>query len=173
MSYRTPLDLRDGVLRPSHLSEPHFISNLTLDHCCHPSAGALAPAFTSQAIAGAAMGCLMCYGSKVGWYHRVFLPVIVLEIARRHGSIWGTIDLCALCMVAAGVQRADSRANAVLPRPAYQARVPRRSRALSGSVVAWVFALLEPRFIHRTASFSVHLSRSRCTVAVRSLTSES
>ena len=48
------------------------------------------------------MGCLMCYGSKVGWYHRVFLPVIVLELAGGGGSIWGAIDLCALCMVAAG-----------------------------------------------------------------------
>ena len=48
------------------------------------------------------MGCLMCYGSKIGWYHRVFLPVIVLELAGGGGSIWGAIDLCALCMVAAG-----------------------------------------------------------------------
>ena len=44
----------------------------------------------------------MCYGSKIGWYHRVFLPVIVLELAGGGGSIWGAIDLCALCMVAAG-----------------------------------------------------------------------
>ncbi|CAB1116454.1 unnamed protein product [Ectocarpus sp. CCAP 1310/34] len=57
-----------------------------------------------QALVGAAMGCLMCYGSKIGWYHRVFLPVIVLELARGEGgSIWGAIDLCALCMVAAGL----------------------------------------------------------------------
>lgn len=48
------------------------------------------------------MGCLMCYGSKVGWYHRMFLPVIVLELAAGEGSVWGAIDLCALCMVAAG-----------------------------------------------------------------------
>lgn len=48
------------------------------------------------------MGCLMCYGSKIGWYHRVFLPVIVLELSGGGGSIWGAIDLCALCMVAAG-----------------------------------------------------------------------
>lgn len=49
------------------------------------------------------MGCLMCYGSKVGWYHRLFLPIIVLELAGgTGGSIWGSIDLCALCMVAAG-----------------------------------------------------------------------
>ncbi|CAM9863098.1 unnamed protein product [Ectocarpus sp. 13 AM-2016] len=57
-----------------------------------------------QAVVGAGMGCLMCYGSKIGWYHRVFLPVIVLELARGEGgSIWGAIDLCALCMVAAGL----------------------------------------------------------------------
>ncbi|CAM9173990.1 unnamed protein product, partial [Ectocarpus fasciculatus] len=60
-----------------------------------------------QALVGAGMGCLMCYGSKIGWYHRVFLPVIVLELARGEGgsmgSIWGAIDLCALCMVAAGL----------------------------------------------------------------------
>lgn len=49
------------------------------------------------------MGCLMCYGSKIGWYHRVFLPVIVLELSGGGGgSIWGAVDLCALCMVAAG-----------------------------------------------------------------------
>lgn len=56
----------------------------------------------AQAIAGAGMGCLMCYGSKVGWYHRVFLPVIVLELSGGQGSIWGAMDLCALCMIAAG-----------------------------------------------------------------------
>jgi len=45
----------------------------------------------------------MCYGSKVGWYHRIFLPVIVLELGEgTGGSIWGAIDLCSLCMVAAG-----------------------------------------------------------------------
>lgn len=55
-----------------------------------------------QAMVGVGMGCLMCYGSKVGWYHRVFLPIIVLELAGGRGSIWGAIDLCALCMVAAG-----------------------------------------------------------------------
>lgn len=48
------------------------------------------------------MGCLMYYGSKVGWYHRVFLPLIVLELSDGRGSIWGAMDLCALCMVAAG-----------------------------------------------------------------------
>ncbi|CBJ32376.1 conserved unknown protein [Ectocarpus siliculosus] len=59
------------------------------------------------------MGCLMCYGSKIGWYHRVFLPVIVLELARGEGgSIWGAIDLCALCMVAAGGRNALSSPNA-------------------------------------------------------------
>ncbi|CAN0119952.1 unnamed protein product, partial [Scytosiphon promiscuus] len=56
-----------------------------------------------RAAIGAGMGCLMCYGSKVGWYHRFFLPVIVLELAAGSGSIWGSIDLCALCMVAAGL----------------------------------------------------------------------
>lgn len=56
----------------------------------------------AQAVVGAGMGCLMCYGLKIGWYHRVFLPVIVLELEDGAGSIWGAIDLCVLCMVAAG-----------------------------------------------------------------------
>lgn len=70
----------------------------------HRSCGLHVHKCVAQGVIGAAMGCLMCYGSKVGWYHRVFLPVIVLELAAGGGSIWGAIDLCALCMVAAGTR---------------------------------------------------------------------
>eukprot|EP00903_Cladosiphon_okamuranus_P011494 g10826.t1 len=78
-----------------------------------------------KAVVGAGMGCLMCYGSKVGWYHRVFLPVIVLELSGGQGSIWGAMDMCALCMVAAGLCAAH------LVRPDTKADVPLARRGLA------------------------------------------
>ena len=56
---------------------------------------------------GFMFGCLFCYGSKVGWYHSIFLPIILIEMERGEGSIWGTIDECALVLVSAGICAAN------------------------------------------------------------------
>jgi len=56
---------------------------------------------------GFSLGCLFCYGSKVGWYHSIFLPIILIEMERGEASIWETIDECALVLVSAGICAAN------------------------------------------------------------------
>lgn len=56
---------------------------------------------------GFLMGCIFVYGSKVGWYHSILLPVILLEMELGHPSIWGAIDECTLVLVSAGICAAN------------------------------------------------------------------
>eukprot|EP00978_Attheya_sp_CCMP212_P001131 scaffold2345_cov51-Attheya_sp.AAC.3 len=56
---------------------------------------------------GFAFGCIYCYGSKVGWYHSFFLPVILLETEHGNASFWGAIDECTLVLVSAGICAAN------------------------------------------------------------------
>ena len=53
------------------------------------------------------VGCLFCYGSKVGWYHSIFLPVILIEMEHGEASLWGAMDECTLVMVSAGICAAN------------------------------------------------------------------
>lgn len=56
---------------------------------------------------GFVYGCIFVYGSKIGWYHSIFLPLIMLEMDSSTGhnaaSLLGAIDLCTLVMVCAGI----------------------------------------------------------------------
>eukprot|EP00542_Grammatophora_oceanica_P013324 CAMPEP_0194041092 /NCGR_PEP_ID=MMETSP0009_2-20130614/12997_1 /TAXON_ID=210454 /ORGANISM="Grammatophora oceanica, Strain CCMP 410" /LENGTH=541 /DNA_ID=CAMNT_0038684445 /DNA_START=38 /DNA_END=1663 /DNA_ORIENTATION=+ len=52
---------------------------------------------------GFAMGCFSCYGSKVGYYHALWLPIILIEMEFGSASLWGTIDECTLVLVSAGI----------------------------------------------------------------------
>jgi hypothetical protein len=56
---------------------------------------------------GFLMGCIFVYGSKVGWYHSILLPVILLEMELGHPSILGAIDECTLVLVSAGICAAN------------------------------------------------------------------
>lgn len=49
------------------------------------------------------LGCLSCYGSKVGWYHSVHLPLILIEMEMGNASFLGAIDELTLVLVCAGV----------------------------------------------------------------------
>ena len=49
-------------------------------------------------------GCIFVYGSKIGWYHSVFLPLILIEMdGTSNPSLLGAMDQCALVMVCAGI----------------------------------------------------------------------
>ena len=48
-------------------------------------------------------GCLCCYGSKVGWYHSLILPIILVEMECGSPSFFGAIDELTLVLVCAGV----------------------------------------------------------------------
>ena len=48
-------------------------------------------------------GCFCCYGSKVGWYHSVILPIILIEMECGSPSFFGAIDELSLVLVCAGV----------------------------------------------------------------------
>ena len=57
-------------------------------------------------------GCFFVYGSKVGMYHSLFLPAILLEMDSAGGvgeeaSLLGAIDECTLAMVCAGICAAN------------------------------------------------------------------
>jgi len=49
------------------------------------------------------LGCLSCYGSKVGWYHAIHLPLILVEMECGEASFLGAIDELTLVVVCAGV----------------------------------------------------------------------
>jgi hypothetical protein len=57
--------------------------------------------------AGFLIGCIFCYGSKVGYYHALFLPIILIEMEHCEASIWGAIDECTLVLVSAGISAAN------------------------------------------------------------------
>ena len=52
---------------------------------------------------GFVLGCVFVYGSKVGWYHTIFLPIILIEMEHENASLWGSIDVCTLVMISTGV----------------------------------------------------------------------
>mmetsp|Transcript_17160 Transcript_17160/g.37540 ORF Transcript_17160/g.37540 Transcript_17160/m.37540 type:complete len:289 (+) Transcript_17160:776-1642(+) len=49
------------------------------------------------------LGFLFCYGSKSGWYHSIFLPIILIEMELGDASMLGALDLLTLVLVCAGV----------------------------------------------------------------------
>jgi hypothetical protein len=49
------------------------------------------------------LGSFFCYGSKVGWYHSIFLPIILVEMELGDAAILGTMDQLALVLVGAGI----------------------------------------------------------------------
>ena len=48
-------------------------------------------------------GWLFCYGSKVGWYHSIFLPLILVEMELGDASLFGAMDELTLVLVSAGI----------------------------------------------------------------------
>ena len=52
---------------------------------------------------GFCFGCLFCYGSKVGWYHAIILPLILIEMERGDASLLGAVDELTLVLVSAGI----------------------------------------------------------------------
>ena len=49
-------------------------------------------------------GCIFVYGSKIGWYHSIFLPLILVEMdGTAYPSLLGAMDECTLVMVCAGI----------------------------------------------------------------------
>jgi hypothetical protein len=49
------------------------------------------------------LGGIFCYGSKVGWYHSIFLPLILVSMELGDASLLGTLDELTLVMVSAGI----------------------------------------------------------------------
>lgn len=49
------------------------------------------------------IGSVFCYGSKVGWYHSIYLPVILIEMEVGDAAVFGCIDQLTLVLVGAGI----------------------------------------------------------------------
>lgn len=62
-----------------------------------------ATAFAARLGIGFLWGCLCCYGSKVGWYHAFFLPILLIEMENGDPSFFGAIDELTLVLVCAGI----------------------------------------------------------------------
>merc|ERR1712216_1038717 len=54
------------------------------------------------AVSGGALGVAMCLGSRIGWDHAYFLPLILAEMEVGDLSIVGAVDWLALAIVVAG-----------------------------------------------------------------------
>ena len=53
---------------------------------------------------GFVCGCIFVFGSKNGWYHSIFLPLILIEMdGSTFPSLLGAMDECTLVMVCAGI----------------------------------------------------------------------
>lgn len=63
----------------------------------HPGSSILGDIF------GFVCGCIFCYGSKVGWYHAIYLPIILIEMEIGMPSVLGAMDECTLVLVCAGI----------------------------------------------------------------------
>lgn len=72
-------------------------------HLKGPSGGALLDALPLRWGYGFLVGATFCYGSKRGWYHKIYLPLILIEMERGNPSILGAIDECTLVLVSAGI----------------------------------------------------------------------
>jgi hypothetical protein len=71
-------------------------------------------------------GCIFVYGSKVGWYHSIFLPLILIEMdGTLDASLLGAMDECTLVMVCAGI----CAGNLVVPPP--------NSKGVGSSSLSW------------------------------------
>jgi hypothetical protein len=57
--------------------------------------------------AGFLIGVLFCLGSKVGFYHAICLPIILIEMELGAPSLWGAIDEATLVLVSAGICSAN------------------------------------------------------------------
>ncbi|CAB9508598.1 phosphotransferase system component [Seminavis robusta] len=62
---------------------------------------------TDKSLGAFLWGCLCCYGSKVGWYHALFLPLILVEMELGEASCLGAIDELTLVLVCAGICAAN------------------------------------------------------------------
>lgn len=58
-------------------------------------------------VAGAVGGLLIWPALMIGGYHAVFLPIIMLQMSKYGNSFLGSIDMCGLVMVAAGINLAS------------------------------------------------------------------
>ncbi|CAM9366576.1 unnamed protein product [Phaeothamnion confervicola] len=63
----------------------------------------LALPIAARAAAGAALGVATCWGSQVGYYHAVMLPLILLEGEDGGYTLLGAFDMVVLCAVSAGI----------------------------------------------------------------------
>ena len=72
-----------------------------LDRLEAPSAGGKVGPLS--ALLGAGVGAAMAWGSQVGLYHSLFLPLIVLEMERGAPSFLGAVDWCSLCLSSGGI----------------------------------------------------------------------
>jgi len=63
----------------------------------------LLPPIWKRTLVGAFLGVLSCYGSKVGYYHAIHLPLILVEMETGDASFLGAVDELTLVLVCSGI----------------------------------------------------------------------
>lgn len=58
---------------------------------------------TYQILGRCTLGAIFCYGSKFGWYHSLFLPLILIEMELGDPALLGAMDQLTLVLVSAGI----------------------------------------------------------------------
>ncbi len=104
-----------------------------------PSAGG--EVTLASGVLGAGVGAAMAWGSQVGLYHSLFLPLIILEMELGAPSFLGAVDWCTLCLSSGGICLAAW----VLPPP--PAAFPSGGAAPSASIT------LDPRPLARRGAY--------------------
>lgn len=56
-----------------------------------------------SALLGSGVGAAMAWGSQIGLYHSLFLPLIILEMEHGAPSFLGAVDWCSLCLSSGGI----------------------------------------------------------------------
>lgn len=68
-----------------------------------------------RTINGLIWGSFSCYGAKVGWYHSIFLPLVLIEMEEGDASFLGAIDELTLVLVCAGICTANLAMSKMYP----------------------------------------------------------
>ena len=84
-------------------------------------------------------GMIFVFGSKIGWYHSIFLPLILLEVDAaakcEEASLLGAIDECTLVLICAGI----CAGNIILPPPPPTKENTTKTQSRSGghALLSW------------------------------------
>ena len=90
---------------------------------------------------GFLFGCAFVYGSKIGLYHSLFLPAILLEMDSaskgEEASLLGAVDECSLVLVCAGICVGNILLPPTLQQKAHTQTHPQKRTKSGTATLSW------------------------------------